>query len=66
MIDQDEGQKVMTRKDKVGQSQHFFQRERDHYSKNLSKLYISSYGDLTLFWDAEILRSLEIMTLFRL
>ena len=42
------------------------QRERDYYSTNLSILNISSYSNWNQFWDAKILRTWEIMTLFKL
>ena len=42
------------------------QRERDSYSTNLSILKISSYSNWNLFRDAKILRTREIMTLFKL
>jgi hypothetical protein len=35
-------------------------------TSNLSILYISSYSDWNLFWDAKILRTREIITLFKL
>ena len=41
-------------------------RERDYYFKNLSILNTLSYSDWNLFWDAKILRTREIMTLFKL
>ena len=35
------------------------------YSANLSILNISSYSHWTIFWDAKILRTQEIMTLIK-
>ena len=42
------------------------QREGDYYSKNISILNISLYSDWNLFWDAKILRTQEVMALFKL
>ena len=41
------------------------QRERDYYSKNLSILNISSNSEWNLFWDAKILITRKIITLFK-
>ena len=38
---------------------------RGYYSKNLSILNSSSYSDGNLFWDAKILRTQEMMALFK-
>ena len=38
---------------------------RDHYSKNLTILNLSSYSVLNLPWDAKNPRTREMMTLFR-
>ena len=42
------------------------QREKYYYSTYLSLLNISSYSDWNLFWDAKLLRTWEIMILFKL
>ena len=41
------------------------QREIDYYSTNLSILNIWAYSDWNLFWDVKILRTQEIMLLFK-